>query len=418
MLGLLYQLSRDLLGSRYHKYRRYFIRETELSHRLNLIIGARGVGKTTTLVQHLLDYVKGDVASQKILYVQSDHFLVSPYTLYDIAEQFVLYGGEYLAIDEIHKYPNWSQELKSIYDTFPKLNVTASGSSALEIHKGSHDLSRRALVYTMHGLSLREYTELRTGLTLPVCSFQDLLASPELYAAPILDALASKELRILPLFQDYLRSGYYPYVREFRTEQQFLMALQQNVQVAIESDLVAIHPDLSGRALFKLRQLLAFLASSVPFSPNWQKLKSIIEVGDSRTLKNYFRYLEDAGLVRTLYRASHKMKRLESGEKVYLNNPNLLHMLAPEGPNIGTLRETFLLSMLQKDHAVTYPKQGDFMVDDRVTLEVGGPKKSATQLDGVDHAFIAADGIEHPGLVLAGKKSMPRIPLWLFGFLY
>lgn len=406
----LIELSRHFLEVKNQLYRRYFIQETDLSHRMNIVVGPRGVGKTTTLVQHLLDYVDGDRFSDKILYLQADHFLVGDLSLYDITERFVLSGGQYIAIDEIHKYPDWSIELKSIYDTFTQLKIFASGSSALEIHKGSHDLSRRALVFNMQGLSLREYLELTANIQLPEYSLEQVLSQHEKISSELIVTLKKSAIKILPVFSNYIQYGYYPYLFDLKKPELYYMALEQNIHLTLESDLAAIYPHLTGNSIRKIKQLLTFIAGAVPFIPNWNKIKSIVDVGDIRTLKNYFKYLEDAGLVRAISKNSSKLSKIESQEKIFLDNPNLIYTLSIQIPNTGTVRETFFLNMLMKDHKIAFPNNGDFNVDNQHLFEVGGRKKDFSQIKGHDNAFIAADNIEHG----SGKK----IPLWLFGFIY
>lgn len=407
MLEELQKLSRNFLKLKTSPYRRYLIQAEEFSHKLSILIGQRGIGKTTTLIQHLLDQVEGDRFDKRILYVQADHFQIGTLSLYEIAEAFHAHGGKWIALDEIHKYPQWSKELKSIYDTFPDLSVFASGSSALEIHKGSHDLSRRAIVYQMQGLSFREYLELHYQVELPVFQLKEILLSHEKIASNVIDKLDEK---ILPEFVNYLERGYYPYFREMKTKAHYKITLEQNLHATVESDLTAIYPELTGKSVAKIKQLLLFIAGSVPFVPNWSKILQALEIGDVRTLKNYFKHLEDARLIRTLYKSTKKMSQLGSPEKVYLDNPNQCFAIAPEKPNLGTVREIFFLNMLSMAYQVGAPKNGDFLVDGKYLFEVGGRKKDFGQIKSEKNAFIACDGVEQG----VGNK----IPLWLFGFLY
>jgi len=418
----LFRLSQQFLIAKNQAYRRYFIKTTDLSHRMNIIVGARGIGKTTTLVQVLLDHVqsKNDpelAQSTRILYLQADHFLMKTLTLYEIAEYFVQHGGEYLAIDEIHKYPHWSMELKSIFDTFEHLKILVSGSSALEIAKGSHDLSRRALVFRMAGLSFREFLEIEQGISFNPITLQDLLGQHASIAQDILGRLAhstaTEQTTVLSAFKKYLEEGYYPYRQSLNSKAHYQMALEQNIHVTLESDLVAIYPELTGRSISRIKKLLSLIANQVPFIPNWSKMVAILELGDVRTVKQYFQYLESAELVVGLSSHSKKLKALENPEKVFLNNSNLLYTLASQSPEIGTVRETFFASMLTVQHDLTLPSSGDFQVDDEFFFEIGGAKKSFQQLAenaNLQKSFVVADNIE----VGFGQ----RIPLWLFGFLY
>lgn len=411
MLDELIALSQTFLRLRNRAFKRYFLRDTSLTNRFSIIIGQRGVGKTTAMVQHLLDRYQGDLYTRKALYLQADHFLVGRSSLYDIADEFYKLGGELLCLDEIHKYPGWSMELKSIFDTFPNLNILASGSSALAITQGSHDLSRRALVYQMHGMSLREYLGMHYGVHCDRLSLEAIITGHQQVADGIVSELETKGLKALAVFNEYLVQGYYPYFQEYEELSQFYLTLEQNVHTTLESDLPAIYPSLNGTSIRRMEKLLAIVASLVPFTPDMKSLKQLLGIGDERTLKTYLKYLEDAGVVRTVVKTGKGMRGLEKPEKIYLNNPNLYHALAGRRePERGAVRETFLLSMLQVEHGASVPAKGDFLVDDQITIEVGGKTKGTGQIAGLDNAWLAVDGIE------IGHEK--RIPLWLFGFLY
>lgn len=407
----LYLLSRRYLEIKNKPYKREIAdRENYFKPRLSILVGQRGVGKTTLIVQYLLGQVQGDIASTEILYVPADHFLLGELSLYEIADAFSKLGGKIIAFDEIHKYPAWSKELKSIYDTFPNLKIIASGSSALEIYKGSHDLTRRALVYSINGLSFREYLQLAFNISCPKCSLIDILNQHQQKATEILKICS--EQKVLALFKQYLISGYYPYFLEINDQDTYFMTLEQNFHTIVESDLMAIYPALTGNSVRKIKHLLNFIASAVPFTPQMSKLKAIIDVGDERTLKEYLKYLEDAGLIRMVMPASNKLRQIETPEKIYLDNPNQVYAMnaSRQNQNIGTIREVFFLDMLSHDHVVTIPKFGDFMVDDDIVFEIGGKNKGFDQIKAVDNAFLAVDDIE--------QGFARKIPLWLFGFLY
>jgi len=403
-------LSRQFLELKNRSYERYFFKNNPIKHRFMILKGQRGVGKTTTLIQYLLDFSQGDVSDNRILYVQSDHIVLAGSSLYSIAEQFKLMGGKWLALDEIHKYSGWSGELKSIYDTFPELIILASGSSALEIHKGTHDLSRRAIIYNMVGLSFREYLELITSESFPCYSLSDILSNHEKISHQITDTLKQGNKLILPEFLNYLAYGYYPYFLEINDKHLYWMTLEQNVHVTIESDLSSIYPALSGNSLNKLKQLLLFISRSVPFTPNWKKISEIVDITDTRTLKSYFKHLEDAGLIKSLSKYSKMIKNLEQPEKIYLDNSNQIYAFTQGQGDKGNIRETFFMNMLSVNHDIALPAQGDFIVDGKYTFEVGGRKKSFMQIRDLENAFVVRDGIEH-GI---GQK----LPLWLFGFIY
>lgn len=402
-----YTLSRHYLTTQNQAYHRNTLPDTLFSHRLSVLVGQRGVGKTTLIVQHLLSMVQEDVLSPKILYVPADHFLIGGTALYEIAEHFQQLGGEIIAFDEIHKYANWSADLKSIYDTFPTLRIIASGSSALEIYKGSHDLTRRAIVHEIVGFSFREYLELTQDIRFEPYPLDRLLQQHESLSSEVLHRLEAQHQKVLVHFKQYLKTGYYPYARELKDQQLYWMTLEQNIHTTIDSDLSAIFPSLTGASIRKLKQLLSFIASAVPFVPNLQKLKQLLHIGDERTLKNYLKYLEDARLIRQLKAASSKLQQLEIPEKIYLDNPNQLYAISKERENIGTVRELFFLDMLSYQYEVSAPKQGDFLVDHSYLFEIGGKNKKSPSDKNV---FLACDDIEH--------GANMKIPLWLFGFLY
>ncbi len=406
MLESFFQLSQNYVRNYRQEYVRYFLKKESLSYRFSIISGQRGIGKTTTIIQYMQKHYP-DIYTDKALYIQADHFLMGSHTLYDIADHFVKMGGELLCIDEIHKYPNWSKELKSINDTFKDVKLLISGSSALEIHKGSHDLSRRALVYKMKGMSFREFIEIKLDLELDPYNLEEILTKHQEIAQNIVDVLAENREKILVLFKIYLDVGYYPYYFEYNNKEQFYMALEQNMHTTIESDLLAIYPSLTGNSVKKLKSLLKVISASVPFTPDMKKLKNIISVGDERTLKNYLKYLEDAGLIKMLLKTPKGLGSIEKPEKIYLDNSNLLFT---SNADIGTIRETFFMNQITKDHEVLAPKYGDFLVNGKFTFEIGGKNKSYKQIKEIENSFIASDEIE--------RGFGNRIPLWLFGFLY
>lgn len=405
-----FSLSRRHLKANNRKYQRSFLKEHHLQHRLSMIIGQRGVGKTTLIIQHLLNKANHDIASHDILYIPTDHFLLGNISLYEMAEQFCQHGGKFIAFDEIHKYEKWSIELKSIYDTYPELFVIASGSSALEIHKGSHDLTRRAAIYKIYGLSFREYLELHLSTPFPRYPIEEIISSHESICHETIPLIESKGGRVLSLFKEYLKYGYYPYSIDIKNHNIYFMTLEQNFHSAIEVDLASVYPSLTGASVRKLKQLLTFIASAAPFTPNLKKLKTLLDIGDERTLKSYFKYLEDAGLISLVMKASKKINKLETPKKIYLNNTNQLYAISPKLQNAGTVRELFFLSMLSHLYDVTVPSHGDFLVESTWGFEVGGKKKNVKQTLNEKNAYLACDDIE----IGSGYK----IPLWLFGFVY
>ena len=412
MLDELFRKSRMFVKNNNLEYRRYFIKNNQLEHRLSIILGSRGIGKSVTIAQVMSQYTKKNEA----LYVSLDDISNSKQSMYEIAEEFELNGGKLLCFDEIHKYENWSGELKTIYDVFSKLKVVASGSSALEIHKGSHDLSRRAIVYTMVGMSFREFLELHYGYKLKSYTLEEVIDNHEAISMYIVSLLEEKNQKIIPIFRDYLKYGYYPYYLSMPNEQLFFQTLKQNINVSIESDLLNIYPTLNGRSIKKLKQLLAVIMENVPFTPTIKSLKEAIEVKDDRTIKEYLVRLDDAGLIKLLMKSSLSMKAFDKPEKIYLANTNLMYTSNPE---IGNVRETFFMNQLSNYYlqGKTFPNlgiysdtKGDFYLEKKYSCEVGGKNKGFKQIKDIPNSFLALDNID-----LGYGKS---IPLWLFGFLY
>ena len=411
MIEDLFRLSQNFLTIYNRKYVRYFIKSNPLQNRFSIIVGQRGVGKTTAIIQFILKSFESDLFTSKALYVQTDHFLVADQPIYEIAEQFCNLGGELICFDEIHKYADWAGELKSIHDTFPKLKIIASGSSALEIYRGSHDLSRRAVVYRMFGMSFREYIELTTGLALKPSTLEEIINNHPVIALEITKTLERKKKKILALFREYLEYGYYPYFFDYKDKRLFYLTLEQNIRTTLESDLMSIYPSLSGNTIKKLKKLLVIIAASVPFTPDLKKIKNLLDIGDERTLKTYLKYLEDAGVILTVSKNGQGLRPLGKPEKIYLNNPNLIQALVGSSQtNRGTIRETFFLNMVQNLYEVCLPARGDFRVGEKYTFEVGGRKKTYDQIRDLPDSYLAVDDLE----VGIGN----RIPLWLFGFLY
>jgi len=413
MLEELFVKSRDFININNLEYKRYFIKTKKLEHRLSIIIGSRGIGKTTTVAQYINEHYKNSEA----LYVNLDDIQISSnYTMIQIAEEFALNGGKLLCFDEIHKYENWSAELKNIYDRFDKLKIIATGSSALEINKGSHDLSRRAIVYNMVGMSFREFLELHHGYQFDAFALENILSNHIDIATKIKDTIEQQDQKIIPLFKDYLKHGYYPYFLSMPNEVLFLQTLQQNINVSIESDLLNIYPRLNGNSVKKIKMLLSVIIKSVPFEPKISTLKKAADIKDDRTLKDYLSKLDDAGLIKLLMQNSLSLKAFDKPEKIFLANPNLMYT---KEPNIGNLRETFFINQLDNyyknkqslnDDGIFASKQGDFYCEEKYTFEVGSKNKRFEQIKDIPSSYVASDDLE----VGIGNK----IALWLFGFLY
>ena len=405
----LFQLSTRMIVQKNRVFRRYLLSRDPFKSGLTILLGQRGVGKTTLLVQHLIDRFN-DPYSEEFLYVPMDHFIVGTRTMYDIAEDFEKLGGKVICFDEIHKYPSWSRELKSITDSFSGLQIIASGSSVLAIRRGSHDLSRRAVIRHLPPMSFREWLTIHGFCDLPVVSLSELVSDHRSLAGKISGALRESGTTVLAEFGRFLKTGYYPYSLEHEdAPSDFLLTLEQSVHTTIETDLPALFPPLTGASIQKIKQLLATISGLVPFKPDMAGLKRSLRIGDERTLKTYLKHLEDAGIVRSLHRQGKSLNNLDKPEKLYLDNPNLMLALAGEGGvDTGNLRETFLLSCFRNEK-VQAPGAGDFQVG-KYLFEVGGKNKGFKQIADHPDSYLALDQIE-TGI---GDK----IPLWLFGFLY
>jgi hypothetical protein len=385
--------------------------QNPFGNRCTMITGQRGVGKTTCLVQHIVDCYPDYASSPRCLYLPADHFVVAQKPLYEIATEFCNGGGELLCLDEAHKNPNWSRDLKSIIDTLPSLRVVASGSSMLQLQKGSHDLSRRVLINCLEGLSFREYLSIRHGHHLAPLGLSDILSGHEVQAPRIIEELRTKGLHVLAEFRDYLAWGYYPFFLQFADKKSFHIALEQSIHAVIESDLPAIHPAMTGHSIARIKRLLSALAANVPFTPDLNKLRGLLGIGDDRTLKDYLQCLQDAGLIMAISKSGKALRSMEKPDRIYLGDPNIAHALsATSEPDPGSLRETFFCRLVSSAHQVVSGEKADFLVDGNLTVEVGGKNKGHEQIIGKENACLALDDLP--------VGSGNRIPLWLFGFLY
>lgn len=381
------------------KFKRFFFDKIDWSNCLISIIGARGVGKTTLVLQYIKQQFK--TSSNLVLYADVNHFYFTEHTLLDLADEFYKKGGKFLFLDEIHKYQNWSVEIKQIYDTYYDLNVVITGSSILEIIKGEADLSRRVVSYLLPGMSFREYLELDHGLVFESFSFETILTEHRQIAQ-----LITQQFRPLEFFDDYLKFGYYPYFIENKVA--YSGKLLNTVNLILEVDMPAAS-NIDFQSINKLKKLLSVVSSSAPFIPNTNKLAMLIEVSRP-TLIRFFGLLEKAQLIGLLYSSAHGLKSLAKPEKIYLNNTNLIYTLARQVANEGTIRETFFLNQIKHLHDVTLAKKGDFLINEKYVFEVGGRNKTFQQIAGIENSWIVSDDIE------TGFEH--KIPLWLFGFLY
>lgn len=377
---------------------RSFYDTIDWSSRLIGIVGARGTGKTTLLLQRLK---KEFAFSDQAIYLTLDDIYFTNNTLVDTIEHFRQKGGKYIFLDEVHKYPNWAREIKNIYDYFKDLTIVFTGSSIIDLLKQDVDLSRRAVMYELPGLSYREFLHFSGIASLPTYTLQEILANHVQICASI-----NSQIKPLKHFDDYLKFGYYPFYSESKST--YHLRLEQVVKMIIEVELQFID-GFDIQKSRKIYQLLYILASNVPFKPNISKLSEKIGI-HRNTLVNYIHYLEKARLINSLSSHGKSISNLQKPEKIFLENPNLCYVLASEGINKGTLRETFLLNQLKFKHQVSLPLKGDFLVDEIITIEVGGKSKNNKQIETVDNAYIAADNLE--------IGSYNKIPLWLFGFMY
>lgn len=405
--NMLYAFGMDRLYEFYRRRLQYtdmtLVREFETAvswdARLVGIKGARGCGKTTLILQHIKKTFQNnlDVA----LYVSLDNLYFANNLLLEFVDTFVKHGGTHIFLDEVHKYPDWAVAIKNLYDEFPMLHIVFTGSSLLELERGKADLSRRALMYELPGLSFREYLEIETKMTFPAFSITDLLDKHGQIAQEIVS-----HIKPFMYFSDYLKIGYYPYYLEGVGD--YSMRLEETVLVILEQELPMLR-GIEPAYIPKIKQLLSIIAQSAPFVPNITKLSERIGI-NRQTFITYITYLEQANLIRLLYRSTTGIGLLQKPDKIFLDNTNLMYTLGYNNPSMGTVRETFLASQLSQVSTVTFSPQSDFLVDGTYTIEVGGKKKSRRQLQGIEDAYIASDDIEFG----FGRK----IPLWLFGFLY
>lgn len=371
-------------------FRRYMYARILWQDRMIGLVGPRGVGKSTMVKQHIL--LQPD--RERWLYVSADNAYFYNHTLIELADAWVKENGKHMVIDEVHKYKGWSRELKQIYDTHPSLQVIFTGSSVLDIHQGAADLSRRALVFQMQGLSFREFLSMDKGIDLPVCSLEDIL-SHKVDLPP--------DLHPLPLFREYLRRGYYP----FSWEPGYEIRLQQVMTQTLEVDI----PQYAGMNVAtsrKLARLLAILSGAAPYKPNMVSLSVELSVSKN-DLPAYLVYLEKAGMIAQLRNEGGGLRSLGKLEKIFIDNPNLMYALTGGRTNIGSVRETFFNNQMRVNNDIIAAKTADFRIGDFL-FEVGGSGKGQKQLAGDHNGYVVKDEIEY------GHANI--IPLWQFGLNY
>ncbi|EMS31818.1 ATPase [Mariniradius saccharolyticus AK6] len=374
--------------------RRYLYEQIGWDQRLIMVLGYRGTGKTTLLLQYL-----SSIQRQGI-YLSLDDFFFETNRLVPTVDTLYGMGYRVFLLDEVHRYAWWSKDIKQLHDDFPDIQVVATGSSILDISKGSADLSRRASVYHLEGLSFREYLNFNKGLNLTKLGLQEILSNHHVLGPQLLDTFDFHAD-----FQDYLRYGYFPFFLESGNSYQ--QQLQETIQLVIDTD-IAPFEELQHATTRTMKKLLFVLSESVPFTPNINKLAEKLET-QRNTILRLLDILGQARILQLLKTSTKGISYLQKPEKIYLHNPNFIYLFSPNMANIGNVRETFFFNQVGAVHSVTAPKFGDFIVDDAYLFEVGGASKTGDQIRGIPNAYLALD-------VEGGGNN--RIPLWLFGMLY
>jgi uncharacterized protein len=380
------------------KTTRLFESEIDWKNQLIGLKGGRGVGKTTLLLQHIK---KNYGLDNSVLYTSLDHLYFIDNKLYDFATDFHQKGGKLLVLDELHRYPNWSVELKNIYDDFPDLKVIFTGSSLLEINRGKADLSRRAVMYNMYGLSLREFVNFETGEKFEPIGLDELLTNHRQIASEIIT-----KIKPLAYFADYLQYGYYPFYLENKNT--YHTKLEQATHLVLDVD-IPQYEQVQISNITAMKRLLQIIASSVPFKPNYTAISQRSGISIN-TLKSYIGYLSDAELILLLHPRNNGMGNLGKPEKIYLQNPSIVYNMVGNSAEIGNIRETFFYNQVSHKAEVNASPQADFLVNGQYTFEIGGKNKKKKQIADIPNSFIVMDDIE------TGYDNV--VPLWLFGFLY
>lgn len=393
----IYRQSRRRISGVTTSFHRYLYEKINWNDTLICIKGARGVGKTTLILQHIKETFSAD---EKALYVSLDNLWFLSHSLEELIEYHYLHGGTHLFLDEVHHYPHWQTLLKNIADEYISMHVVYTGSSMLEIDANEGDLSRRQIVYQMFGMSFREYLTFEGVTNIPALTLPELLESH----VEIADDIATN-IRILPYFGQYLQSGYYPFYKS--TFEGYDLRLQAVVKQVIESDLPCVQ-DIQYPTVVKIKKMLVILAERVPQTPNMSELYGELETNREQGLK-MLHTLQRAGLLGLLSAEAKKIRQLSRPDKIYLDNTNLMYALTTHVDK-GTLRETFFRNQLAQAHSLLLPQKGDFIVDSKYLFEIGGAHKTFNQISDMPNSYLGIDDID------VGRKS--RIPLWMFGLLY
>lgn len=395
----LFKIFRGLIEKTDLSFKRYLYDQIDWNNRLIAIVGSRGVGKTTLMWQHIKENY--DVYSGEVLYVSLDNFWFMSNSLWDLATWFNTNGGKVLYIDEVHKYPNWSREIKNIYDSYPDMKIVFTGSSMLDIFSSSGDISRRARKYTLYGMSMREYIEYEYGKQIKSYTIREILTNHVRIATEI-----KQEIKPIPVFKKYLEIGYFPFYKE--DEDGYLKRLTETITAIIEVDLPA-NFEIEYSSIIKIKRLYSLISEMVPFTPNVSNLAAQIDATRQSLIK-YLNALEQAKAVILLDKEAKGLKGMVKPEKIYLGNTNYAYAFARKEPEIGNIRETFFMSMMQVEYDIRYSAQTDFFVEQKYSFEIGGKNKGNYQIEGIEDAYVVKDDIE------VGVGNI--IPLWLFGFMY
>lgn len=378
------------------EFKRYLFDRINKTNRLIAIKGARGTGKTTLLLQLAFEH-KAD----EVLYIALDDLFFSENTLYGLAEKFVKMGGKLLLLDEVHKYPNWSRELKLIYDDFSNLQVIFTSSSILDIYKGESDLSRRAVTYSLTEMSFREYLLFKEKIDLPVFTLEEILENH-------MEICVSLTQQFTPFkyFSEYIKIGNYPYYEN--NVEEYYQKIRNTVNLILEVDMQATE-NLDYQTIAKLKRLLFVISSNVPFTPNIFKISESIQL-NRNALVRALQLLDRAELIRSTYKQSKSISILNKPDKIWMHNTNLMYAISGNQVDTGTVRETFFMQNFSNNHIISLPNKGDVLVDNTFLFEIGGKNKTRKQILDFDKAFLVKDDIE-----IGFQNS---IPLWLFGFMY
>lgn len=396
----LYRASERLVAEVTMAYTRSIYNQVKWDSRMVCLKGARGVGKTTMMLQRMKAV---HTQEMNAIYVTLDDLSFTDHKLSELVEYHHLHGGKYMFLDEVHRYPaqNWAQEIKNIYDKYPRMHVAFSGSSVLDIDSKKADLSRRSLFYDVPGLSFREYLELEGLGEFSACTLEDVLFHHQDVEREVVPKIS-----VIAAFEKYLATGYYPIYKEANSD--YGMQLRQMVSTIIETDLPAAYK-LEYATLIKLKHLMTIISHTVPFTINVDNLSKHVEAS-RKTVMKMFDLLAKAKLINLLYSGKTTFQQMVKPEKIYLENPNLMYALSPSDVAIGAVRESFFANQLSSGHAIAFSGDGDFVIDDKYIVEVGGKNKSFKQIKDLPDSFLALGDIEY--------GHLNKIPLWLFGFLY